>query len=56
MEASDKFGIFIKLCVLIFLTLIILKFTCVITISFWLVFLPIIIPLIIILKELGAFN
>ena len=56
MDSADKFDIFLRVCKWIFLILLVLKLLGFITISYWIVFLPIIIPIILILKELGAFN
>ena len=56
MDSADKFHIFLIVCKWIFLILLVLKLLGFITISYWIIFLPIIIPVILILKELGAFN
>mgnify|MGYP003650086489 FL=1 len=56
MDSSDKFDIFLRVCKWIFLILLVLKLLGFITISYWIVFLPIIISIILILKALGAFN
>ena len=56
MESADKFEIFLKLCKYIFVLLLVLKITGVLSISYWIVFTPILIPILIIMYELGAFN
>ena len=55
MNHFDKFSIFLKMCKWVFLILVVLKLLAIISASWWFVFLPIIIPTIIILKDLGAF-
>ena len=54
-SSADKFEIFLKLCGIIFVVLLISKLF-LINISWWIVFLPIIIPSIFILQELGMFR
>ena len=57
MDYATKFDyFFLRPCGLIFLILLILKLLSIITVSWWIVFLPIIIPILLILKELGVFN
>ena len=57
MDYATKFDyFFLRPCGLIFVTLLILKLLSIITVSWWVVFLPIIIPILLILKELGVFN
>lgn len=56
MSSADKFEIFLKICGIVFLILSLLKLFGIITISWWIIFLPIIIPVILILKELGVFK
>lgn len=57
MDYATKFDyFFLRPCGVIFLILLILKFASIITVSWWIVFLPIIIPIILLLKELGMFN
>ncbi len=57
MDYATKFDyFFLRPCGLIFVILLILKLLSIITVSWWIVFLPIIIPILLILKELGVFN
>jgi hypothetical protein len=57
MDYATKFDyLFLRPCGLIFVILLILKLLSIITVSWWIVFLPIIIPIILLLKELGMFN
>lgn len=56
MSSADKFELFLKICGVIFSLLFVLKIFSVISVSWWIIFLPIIIPTILILKELGAFK
>lgn len=57
MDYATKFDyFFLRPCVVVFLILLILKLLSIITVSWWIVFLPIIIPILLILKELGVFN
>lgn len=57
MDYATKFDyFFLRPCGLIFVILLILKLLSIITVSWWIVFLPIIIPILLILKELGMFN
>jgi len=55
MSSADKFEIFLKICGVVFVILLILKLLF-ISISWWIVFLPIIIPIFLILEELGLFR
>jgi hypothetical protein len=57
MDYATKFDyLFLRPCVIIFVILLILKLLSIITVSWWVVFLPIIIPFLLILKELGVFR
>ncbi len=56
MSSAEKFEIFLKICKWLFLILLLLQLVGLITISWWIIFIPIIIPIILILKELGVFN
>ena len=57
MDYATKFDyLFLRPCGVIFVILLILKLLSIITVSWWIVFLPIIIPIILLLKELGMFN
>jgi hypothetical protein len=57
MDYATKFDyLFLRPCVIIFVILLILKLLSIITVSWWVVFLPIIIPILLILKELGVFR
>jgi len=56
MSSVEKFEIFLKICKWLFLILLLLQLVGLITISWWIIFIPIIIPIILILKELGVFN
>jgi hypothetical protein len=61
MDAADKFEIFLKICGILFKVLLITKMFIIfdlidIELSWWVVFTPIIIPVVIILNELGAFQ
>jgi len=57
MDYADRFDYFIlRPLSVLFVILLILKLTSIITISWWIVFLPIIIIITLILKELGAFR
>lgn len=56
MSSAEKFEIFLKICKWLFLILLLLQLVELITISWWIIFIPIIIPIILILKELGVFN
>jgi predicted histidine transporter YuiF (NhaC family) len=57
MDYATKFDyFFLRPCGVIFLILLILKMTSIITVSWWIAFIPITIPIILILKELGMFN
>jgi hypothetical protein len=56
MSSAEKFEIFLKICIVVFLILSTLKLFGIITISWYIIFLPIIIPVILILKELGLFD
>jgi len=57
MDYATKFDyFFLRPCGLIFVILLILKLLSIITVSWWIVFLQIIIPILLILKELGVFN
>ena len=56
MDAADKFMIFTKVCVFITVVLGFLNGTDLINISWWIVFAPVILVIILIMKELGAFN
>jgi len=57
MDHATKFDyFFLRPCGFIFVILLILKLLSIITASWWIVFLPIIIPILLILKELGMFN
>jgi hypothetical protein len=51
---ADKFGIFVNVCVVIFIILLLMKLF--ISISWFIVFLPIIIPGILIMWEMGVFH
>lgn len=55
LSSADKFEIFLKFCGIVFIILLILNLY-IINISWWIVFLPIIIPSILIMKELGVFR
>jgi hypothetical protein len=57
MDYATKFDyLFLRPCGIIFVILLILKLLSIITASWWVVFLPIIIPILLILKELGMFR
>ena len=57
MDYATKFDyFFLRPCGFIFLILLILKLLSIIAVSWWIIFLPIIIPILLILKELGMFN
>lgn len=57
MDYATKFDyFFLRPCGVIFVILLILKLLSMITVSWWIVFLPIIIPTLLLLKELGMFN
>jgi hypothetical protein len=57
MDYATKFDyLFLRPCGIIFVILLILKLLSIITVSWWVVFLPIIIPILLILKELGLFR
>jgi hypothetical protein len=57
MDYTTKFDyFFLRPCGIIFVILLILKLLSIITVSWWIVFLPIIIPILLLLKELGMFN
>jgi hypothetical protein len=57
MDYATKFDyLLLRPCGVIFVILLILKLLSIITVSWWIVFLPIIIPIILLLKELGMFN
>ena len=57
MDYATKFDyFFLRPCGLIFIILLILKLLSLITVSWWIVFLPIIIPILLLLKEVGMFN
>jgi hypothetical protein len=57
MDYATKFDyFFLRPCGVIFSILLILKLASIITVSWWIVFLPIIMSIILILKELGVFN
>jgi hypothetical protein len=56
MDAADKFMIFAKICVFITIVLGFLNTTDIINISWWIVFAPVILVIVLIMKELGAFN
>jgi hypothetical protein len=57
MDYATKFEyLFLRPCGFIFVILLILKLLSIITVSWWVVFLPIIIPILLILKELGLFR
>jgi len=55
MDSADKFEIFLKICGVVFVILLISKLL-LINISWWIVFMPIIVPALLILKELGVFR
>jgi predicted RND superfamily exporter protein len=54
-DSAEKFEIFTKVCVIVFILLILLKLF-VINISWLIVFIPIIVPVILIMWQLGLFN
>ena len=54
MDSADKFGIFVKVCGVIFIILLLMKLF--ISISWFIVFIPIIVPVILIMWEMGLFN
>lgn len=57
MDYATKYDyFFLRPCGVIFVILLILKLLSMITVSWWIVFLPIIIPTLLLLKELGMFN
>ena len=56
MDAADKFMIFAKVCVFITIVLGSLNEAEIINISWWIVFSPVILVFVLIMKELGAFN
>ena len=56
MSRADKFDRFLTVCKWVFIILLVLQLLNIINISWWIIFLPIIIPVIIILKELGVFR
>jgi hypothetical protein len=57
MDYATKFDyLFLRPCGIIFVILLILKLLSIITVSWWVIFLPIIIPILLILKELGVFR
>jgi hypothetical protein len=57
MDYATKFDyFFLRPCGIIFIILLILKLLSIITVSWWIIFLPIIIPFLLILKELGVFR
>jgi hypothetical protein len=57
MDYATKFDyLFLRPCVIIFIILLILKLLSIIAVSWWIIFLPIIIPILLILKELGIFG
>jgi hypothetical protein len=57
MDYATKFDyLFLRPCVIIFIILLILKLLSIIAVSWWIIFLPIIIPILLILKELGVFG
>lgn len=55
MNSADKFDIFLKICFIVFIILLIIKLF-ILNISWILVFTPIILPILLIMKELGVFN
>jgi hypothetical protein len=57
MDYATKFDyLFLRPCGIIFIILLILKLLSIITVSWWIIFLPIIVPILLILKELGVFR
>jgi hypothetical protein len=57
MDYATKFDyFFLRPCGIIFIILLILKLLSIITVSWWIIFLPIIAPILLILKELGVFR
>ena len=54
MDASEKFELFMKICGTITAGLFVLNLFNVITISWWIVFAPVILVIVLIMKELGA--
>lgn len=56
MSSADKFELFMKICGTITAGLFVLNMFNAIHISWWVVFSPVILVIILILKELGAFN
>lgn len=56
MDAADKFALFAKICVYVTLGLAFFNLIEVINISWWIVFAPVILVVVLLMKELGAFN
>jgi len=57
MDYATKFDyLFLRPCVIIFIILLILKLLSIIAVSWWIIFLPIIVPILLVLKELGVFS
>lgn len=56
MDVADKFELFLGFCSITFLVLLLLKLIFISSISWWFIFIPVIIPLLLIMKEAGAFN
>lgn len=56
MSSADKFDIFMRICEALTTGMIVLNLFNVINISWWIVFSPVILVVILIMKEMGAFR
>lgn len=56
MSSADKFDIFMRICAALTTGMIVLNLFNVINISWWIVFSPVILVVILIMKEMGAFR